>query len=266
MLIAAIGMSLVIIARQIDISIGWQFSVCAVVTGILAREGVSMPLVCFVTTILGGLLGAINGGFVAFLGLPSIVVTLATMVILRESLRWFQEGESVRNLPSGFQWLGFGQSTGQWIVVGIACAIWVIFAWLMRYLAGAREVFAVGSDPEAARLAGIRPKVVTFSVFVLMGMLTAIASLLNAVRFANVEPNSGMGLELQAIAAVVVGGTAISGGKGTLIGTCLGVMLLASIGPALVFLGVAPQWEKAIQGIVILVAVSSDALHREGKT
>ncbi len=98
-----------------------------------------------------------------------------------------------------------------------------------------------------------------------MGALAGLAALLNAVRFADVDPNAGTGLELQVIAAVVVGGAAISGGRGTLVGTLIGVALLGSIGPALVFLGTQPQWEKAIQGLIILLAVASDALDREGR-
>jgi rhamnose transport system permease protein len=124
-------------------------------------------------------------------------------------------------------------------------------------------VYATGSDPEAARLAGIRPRLVVFQTFLTMGALSGLAALLNAVRFADVDPNAGTGLELQVIAAAVVGGTAISGGRGTLLGTLIGVALLGSIGPALVFLKTQPQWEKAIQGLIILLAVASDALYRE---
>jgi rhamnose transport system permease protein len=114
-------------------------------------------------------------------------------------------------------------------------------------------------------LAGIRPRRVVFGVFVAMGGLAGLAALLNAIRFVDVDPNSGAGLELQAIAAVVVGGVAISGGRGTLAGSLIGVLLLGSIGPALVFLGTQPQWEKAIQGLIILLAVASDALPRKGR-
>ncbi len=264
-LIAAIGMTLVIVARQIDISIGSQFSVCGIVAGLLVRMSLPMPAVGLGTLLAGAILGGINGALVAGLGLPSIVVTLATLVILRESLRWIREGEAIRDLPGTFQWFGAGQATGQWLVVGIAVLVLWIFAWSLRHLAAGRAVYATGSDPEAARLAGVRPRRVVFSVFVVMGALTGLAALLNAVRFVQVDPNAGGGLELQAIAAVVVGGAAVSGGRGTLIGTLIGVLLLASIGPALVFLKVRPEWEKAIQGLVILAAVASDSLSREGR-
>ena len=123
----------------------------------------------------------------------------------------------------------------------------------------AGRVYAVGSDAEAARLAGIEPQRVVFGVFAVTGALVGLAALLNAVRFAAVPSNAGVGLELQAIAAVVVGGTAITGGRGTLLGTLIGVLLLGTIGTALTFLGISPFWEKAIQGLIILAALVADA-------
>ena len=264
-LVAVVGMTLVIVSRQIDISIGSQFSVCGVVAGLLAKTGMPLPMVGIGTLMAGAGMGAVNGALIAGLGLPSIVVTLAMLVILREGLRWSREGEFVRDLPAWFQWFGAGQSAGQWIVVGIALGIFVAFSRALVNVAAGRAVYATGSDPEAARLAGIRPKRVIFGVFVTMGMLSGLAALLNAVRFVDVDPNSGNGLELQAIAAVVVGGAAVSGGRGTLIGGLIGVLLLGTIGPALVFLHIQPQWEKAIQGIVILLAVASDAFDRGGR-
>ena len=259
-LVAAVGMTVIILARHIDISIGSQFSICGVAAGLLAKMGLPMPFVMLGSLLCGAGLGALNGILVAGLGLPSIVVTLATMVTLREAQRWYQQGEFVRNLPAGFQWFGLSQSAGQWLTIAVALVVWLASAWGLRYLAGGRAVYAVGSDVEAARLVGIRPRRVVFAVFTLMGVLTGVAALLNSIRFADVDPNAGMGLELQVIAAVVVGGTAISGGRGTLAGTFIGVGLLATIGPALVFLGTQAHWEKALQGAIILVAVAADAL------
>src|SRR5438309_1721055 len=235
-LMAAVGRTLIILARHIDISIGSQFSLCGVIAGLAAKAGLPMPLVALATLLTGSLLGAVNGALVAALRAPSIVVTLATMVILREGLRWRREGEFVKDLPPTFQWFGLGQSQGQWLIAGLALAVFVLFAWGLRYLAAGRAVYATGSDPAAAWLVGIRPRRVVFGVFVAMGGLTGLAALLHAVRFADVDPNAGKGLELQVIAAVVVGGVAVSGGRGTLVGPLVGVALLATIGPALVFL------------------------------
>jgi rhamnose transport system permease protein len=258
-LVAAVGMTLVILSRNIDISIGSQLSIYGVVAGLLAKMGMPMPLVAVATMAVGASMGALNGLFVAILGLPSIVVTLATMVMLREGLRWWREGESVKNLPPDFQWFGLGQSGGQWMIVAIALITFMVFAWGLRYLSAGRAVYATGSDPDAAFLVGVRPKRVVFWVLTLMGALTGLAALLNAVRFPQVDPLAGTGLELQVIAAVVVGGVAISGGRGTLAGVLAGVALLGTIGSALVFLGAEAYWEKALQGAIILIAVASDA-------
>jgi len=136
----------------------------------------------------------------------------------------------------------------------------VVFAWGLRNLAAGRAVYATGSNMEAARLAGIRVKLVVFLVFVITGALTGFAALLNSVRFSQIPGNAGIGLELKVIAAVVVGGVAITGGRGTIVGTVLGVILLGAIGPALTFLGVSAYWERAIQGGIILAALVVDSL------
>jgi rhamnose transport system permease protein len=257
-LVVACGTALVIIARQIDISIGSQFALCSVLAGLMARAGWPIPLVALGAVTSGAVLGAFNGVMVAGLGLPSIVVTLATMVTWREALRWWREGEFVKDLPDGFQWFGLGQAGGQAVILVSASLLFVLLAVGTRHLAAGRFLYAVGSDREAARLAGLRPQGVTFVVFVLMGALVGLAALLNAIRFVDVDPKTGTGLELQAIAAVVVGGVAISGGRGNLWGVLAGVLLLACIAPALVFLKMPPQWEKAIQGAIILLAVAAD--------
>jgi rhamnose transport system permease protein len=262
LVVAAIGMTLVILARQIDISIGSQFCVCGIAAGLLAKLGLPMPLVGLGSILLGAILGAVNGAFIAGLGLPSIVVTLATMVILREGLRWWREGEFVRDLPPGFQWFGMEQDAGQLVLIGIALAVLAAFAWGLRNLRAGRAIYATGSDADAAFLAGIRPRRVTFWVFVVMGALVGLAAMLHSARFAVVDPTAGTGLELAVIAAVVVGGVAISGGRGTLFGPLLGVWLMATIGPALVFLGAEAHWEKALQGAVILLAVAADGFSR----
>jgi rhamnose transport system permease protein len=260
-LVVACGMALVIICRHIDISLGAQFSVCSVCAGLLAS--MHWPLVAVVpaTILLGATFGAFNGALVAGLGLPSIVVTLATMAAWRESLRWWREGVWV-DLPDGLQWFGLRQVIGQWTLIGLALALLVLLALALRHLAAGRFIYAVGSDAEAARLAGIGPRRVTFGVFVLAGALTGLAAMMNVIQSPQVDPNSGTGLELKTIAAVVVGGVAISGGRGNLWGAFAGLLLLACVGPALTHLHVEAYWDKAIQGGVILLAVVADGWRR----
>jgi len=259
-LLIAIGMTLVILVGQIDISVGSQFAVCSVAAGFLAKTGMPMPLLFICVLLIGAALGSLNGVLIGRLGLPSIIVTLAMLVLWRDALRWVTEGAWVQNLPANFQWFGLEQRSGEILIVAITLVLFAGFAWILRNMAAGRTVYAVGSDAEAARLAGISGPGVVFWVFSIMGALTGIAALLNAVRFSEIPGNSGVGLELKAIAAVVVGGTAISGGRGTLIGTLIGVALLGTIGTALTFVGINPFWEKAIQGAIILAALVSDVL------
>ena len=259
LLLVATGMTFVIIVAQIDISVGSLFAVTALAAGALAKQGCPIWSSPFLAILMGAALGAMNAGLIAFVGVPSIVVTLATMVIWRETLRWVSGGAWIEGLPPDFQWLGLGQTAGRELIVGLALAVFLFLTWASKYLWLARAVFATGSDREAARVAGVAVRSVIFWVFVAMGALTGLASFLNAIRFSDVPANGGTNLELKAIAAVVVGGTPITGGKGTLLGTLLGVALLSCLAPALVYLGINPFWEKAIQGGIILFTVPLEA-------
>jgi rhamnose transport system permease protein len=253
-----------VLTRHIDISIGSQFAICGVLAGLMAKAGWPMPAVALGTVTAGLAMGGLNALLVAVFGLPSIVATLATMVTLREGLRWATEGAWVENLPAGFQWFGLGQAGGHVLIVGAAATVFTVVAWGLVHLRAGRAVYATGSDAEAARLLGVPARAVTALVFVALGGLNALAALLSSVQFIDVQANAGIGLELKVIAAVVVGGTAITGGRGTAAGTLLGVALLGVLGPALTFLGSHAYWERALQGAIILAAVATDAL--EGQT
>lgn len=259
-LLVSIGMTLVILVGEIDISVGSQFAVCSVVAGWLAKEGLPIPLLLPAVVLIGAAMGAVNGILVGRLRLPSIIVTLAMLVAWRDGLRWATQGAWIQDLPSSFQWFGLGQRLGQTVIVVVALAVLISFSWVLYNLRVGRAIYAVGSDAEAARLAGIEPRRVVCGAFMMMGALAGLAALLNAVRFAEVPSNAGLGLELKAVAAVVVGGTAITGGRGTMAGTLIGAALLGTIGTALTFAGINPFWEKAIHGAIILAALMSDVV------
>lgn len=264
-LVVACGMALVIMARQIDISVGSQFSVCSVGAGLLAAQGAPLWVVLPFSIGMGSMLGALNGVLVAGLGLPSIVVTLATLVSLRQALNLVRQGEFV-NLPDELQWLGQSQSAGQAILLVAAFLILVVLSIALRHVRAGRQIYAVGSDSEAARLAGIRPQRVTLGVFIFLGALTGLAAVMNVVQSPQVQPLAGMGLELKVIAAAVVGGVAISGGRGNLWGVFLGLLLLSCVSPAMIHLHIDAYWEKAIQGGIILLAVVVEGLRNRPAT
>jgi rhamnose transport system permease protein len=258
-LLAAVGTTLVILTGEIDISVGSVFAICGVLAGVVAHMGLPIVGVALASCLIGATLGAANGALVAYAGLPSIVVTLATMVAWRDALRWATGGAWIQDLPASFQWLGLSQAAYPWVAGGIALVVQLVTSWSLRRVAAGRAVYATGSDADAARLGGFNTLLVKFTVFGIAGGLTGLAALLNASRFNQIPSNAGLGLEMKVIAAVVVGGAAIRGGRGTLTGTLLGIILLAIVGPALVFLGVSAYWERAIQGAIILTAVTADA-------
>jgi rhamnose transport system permease protein len=265
MLVAATGMTLVVVAGEIDVSIGSELAVCGVLAGLLAKLGVPMPLVVLGATAAGALLGAVNGALVAGLRIPSIVASLATMFALRDALRWATGGAWVVGLPPRFQWFGLSQRTGEIAITAASLAVFAAVAWGARRLSAGRAVYATGADRESAELLGLRPRRVTFFVFVGMGGLSGLAAILSAVRFSDVPANAGIGFEMSVIAAVVVGGASIRGGRGTLLGTLAGVVLLGTIGTALTFLGVSAYWERALQGAIVIAAVAVEAVGRSGR-
>ena len=265
-LLIALGMTLVIVTGEIDISVGSTFAICGVAAGVLAKAGWPVWWAGAAACVAGAALGSLNGALVSYAGIPSIVVTLATMVALRDGLRWATDGAWVQDLPPAFQWLGLSQAGFPWMAAAVSGILTAAFAWGLRHLAAGRAIYATGSNPGAARLAGLDTSAVKVLAFTVLGALTGLAAVLNAVRFNQIPSNAGLGLEMKVIAAVVVGGASVTGGTGTVAGTALGVILLAAIGPALTFLGVSAYWERAIQGGIILAAIAVDGLRHSAHT
>lgn len=258
-LIVAIGALLVILTGEIDISSGSMFAICSVVAGVVAKETGSVALAFLAATCAGITCGGIAGLLVAYLRIPSIVVTLAMMVALRDGLRWATGGAWVTDLPQTFQWFGLKQDTYPVVASALTVGLCAVTVLALRGTVGGRWLYAVGSHAGAARLAGIPVERVKVAAFAIAGALTAIAAVMNSVRFSQVPSNTGLGLEMKVVAAVVVGGAAVTGGVGTVLGTVLGVILLGAIGPGLTFIGVTAYWERALQGGIILAAVGLGA-------
>lgn len=260
-MIIAVGMTMIILTGEIDISVGSIFAICSVVMGLCASRGLAIPISALIACIAGAVCGALNGALIAYVRIPSIVATLATMVALRDGLRWYTQGSWIQGLPPQFQWLGQSQKVFTTLCVVVVVFVVGITAWALNQLRVGRAVIATGSNKAAAHRVGIDTQRVIFGVFALSGVLAGLAAVLNSVRFNQVPSNSGLGLELKVIAAVAVGGAAITGGSATMTGTVLGVVLLGCIGSALTFFGINAYWEKAIQGGIILIAVTVDTLH-----
>lgn len=259
-LVAAIGMTLVILLGEIDISIGAQYAICAIIAGISAKAGVPVLIAAVIAMAAGALLGAVNGTLIAQFRIPSIVVTLAAMMALRDLLRWTTEGAWIQNLPASFQWAGLGQTGGSILIALISLAVFAAFLSALQNLRAGRAVFAVGCSPESARMAGLDPKPITIAVFAISGMLVGLSAVLGSLRFTDIQSGAGVGLEMKVIAAVVVGGASINGGRASLWGTLLGVILMSTIGTSLTYLGIEAFWEKAVQGVIILAAVIANTL------
>jgi len=258
--VAAVGMTMVIIVGGIDISVGSMLAVCCVVAGHVAKAGVPLPAVLLITVAVGGLMGLINGLLVGKAGIPSIIVTLGMLTVLRGVMIWITKGYWIRDLPESFAWVGLGRVLGWPIPVWVMGLVVAGFGLFLSKTAWGRRIYAVGGNPRAARLAGLSVSWVIVFVFTVCGALVGLAALVFAPRFTVIQSNAGVGFELLVITAVVVGGTNIFGGRGSVWGSLLGVLLLSTISSALTFLRISPYWEQAVQGALILLAIVADRL------
>jgi rhamnose transport system permease protein len=260
--IAAVGEAIVVITRNVDLSVESTIGLVAfVVADLLASRTLSEPVGIAAGLGLGVVLGMGNGILVGALRVPSIVATLGTLSIYRGLLLLFAGGKqvTVTDLPEGYTALARADLVGIPVFVVIAVAIVAIAAIVLRQTRGGRYVYAVGSNPEAASIIGIRAGLVMFAAFTACGLLGGVAGVLWGLEFGTVNASSATGVTLQVIAAVVVGGVAIFGGSGTVVGAGLGALFLAFISNALILLRLSQFWLQAIYGIVILLAVLLDA-------
>jgi ABC-type sugar transport system ATPase subunit/ribose/xylose/arabinose/galactoside ABC-type transport system permease subunit len=259
LLIAAVGMTLVILTAGIDISVGSILAVCATITGVTAAAGWPIPAVLAAALVSGLVLGAINAGLITWARIPPIIATLATLTLFRHVLMHFTRGKWI-DLPQSFQDFGLSAPEGVPLAVWIALAT-ILIGWAMsRWTVLGRSVYAVGCNPDAAGHMGVSVRGVQASVYLLMGLLVGLAAFAYAGRWSQIQTNTGGGFEMVVITAVVVGGTNIFGGSGTVPGTVIGVLLLGLITASLVPMHIASDWEKAFQGTLILVAVVIDTV------
>jgi ribose/xylose/arabinose/galactoside ABC-type transport system permease subunit len=262
--VAAMGMMLVILTGQIDLSVGSVLAICSTAAALASKAGAPIWAVFAVALGLGATLGFLNGILVTGLRVHSLIVTLGTMNLYRGALIYYTQGDWIYDLPPSFREVGLGR------FLEIPHPIWValltagLMAWILTRTPWGRGLYAVGSNPGAARLTGLHPSRILLAAFTANGLLVGLAAMLYATRFSAIQSNTGIGFELLVIAAAVVGGVNIFGGSGTVLGVLLGALLMSTIGTALTFFRVSSFWEPTLRGFFILLAVAFDTLRGQG--
>lgn len=258
------GMTIVMLMRHIDLSVASIVGASAYAIGSLFVMFPHLPvIVALLAGIgIGGLIGAVNGVLVTFGRVPSLVATLSTLYIVRGAdYAWVHGGQiNATSLPDAFAAIATGSLLGVPNLVLIALVVLIALSVYLKQYRGGREHYAIGSNPEAARLAGIRVDRRVMIGFLLSGAIAGLAGVLWLARFGTVDASTAKGIELQVVAAAVVGSVAITGGVGTIAGATLGALVLGVINIALVVLRVSPFWQQAIQGALIVAAIALDTL------
>ncbi len=260
----AIGETIVVVTRNVDLSIGSVLGISAYAVGVLYTHHPHVPLVVVFLLALGigATCGVVNGLIVTVARVPSLVVTLGTLYIIRGIDGAWAGGNQVNAsmLPESFNKIGYGTVLGVPYLGIIAIVAVAIATYAMRTFRTARDFYAIGSDPAAARLAGIPVGSRVFLAFVLSGGIAGVAGAIWLSYFGSVDAIAGVGYEFQVIAAVVVGGVAIFGGSGTVLGAALGALLLNTINSALVVVNVSSFWSQAVAGALLVAAIAFDRL------
>jgi ribose transport system permease protein len=260
--IMALGMTLIIVSGGIDLSVGAILAFGGFVGTLAMKNGMPIPAAVGVGILAGMFWGAVNGSLTTLLRINPFIVTLGTLGIVRGITLIISNGLPVHEIPRGFSFLGEGNLFGVpfvlWILLACASAVHVI----MEHTKLGRYAFAIGSNEQAAYYAGLPVAFHTVSVYALAGMLTGLAGMIEASRLMTGQPTAGMGYELQAIAAVVIGGGSLRGGEGSVVGTLVGAFIMGLLSNGSDLLGISPYLQQAIIGAVIILAVTVDEVRK----
>ncbi|HOC44908.1 MAG TPA: ribose ABC transporter permease [Thermoanaerobaculales bacterium] len=265
--IIAAGMTFVILTAGIDLSVGSLVAISGVVCALLLKAQAPLPVVIGLG-LLGGiavglLSGLLSGVVIARFSVTPFIATLAMMTIWRGAAYLLVGGRPVWGLPEAFDFLGSGRLAGIPFPTAVMLCVYAVAWFVLAHTPFGRYVYAVGGNPEAARLAGIRTSRVIVLVYVISGVLAAISGILLASRMSSGQPNAGLMFELEVIAAVVVGGTSLFGGRGGIVGTFVGAMLIGVLRNGLNLVGVGSYVQQVVLGFVILLAVMLDQLRKQ---
>lgn len=262
LMLVAVGQTIVIITRNVDLSVGSVIGLTAYLTGRLFIDmpWLPIPVVVLLAVLLGAVLGLINGALVAFARVPAMVITLGTLYAYRGiNVLWAGSTRvNASDMPREFLAVGTGSILWIPILTIVALVVLAAAAWYMRNTRGGREYYAIGSDPAAAELYGLRVTRRVLTAFVLSGALAGLAGVFYAARYGSVSSQAGAGWELDAVGAAVIGGVAITGGVGSVWGAAIGAVLLMTINRALPILGIPDFWQRAVVGVLIIGAIVLD--------
>jgi len=260
----AIGQTVVIVTRNVDLSVGSVLGLTAYLTGRLFLDHPGLPVVAVfaIGLLFGALLGAVNGVLVAFGKVPALVITLGTLYIYRGIfLSWAGSNRiNASDMPAGFLRLGTATILTIPVLTILALVVLAVVGYVLWTARGGRELYAIGSDPDAAKLYGLPVTRRVLTAFVVAGALAGLAGVVYTARYGTVSSGAGYGMELQAVGAAVIGGVAIFGGSGSVWGAAIGAYLLLTINRALPILGVPDFWQRAVVGVLIIGAIVLDRL------
>src|SRR5258705_7718374 len=258
----ALGMTLIIVSGGIDLSVGAILAMGGLLGTMAMEKGHSIPVGVLIGILTGCFWGFVNGLLTTKLRINPFIVTLGTLGIVRGLTLIISNGLPVHQIPQSFSFLGEG------VVLGVPFVLWVLLVCagamhvLMEHTRLGRYAFAIGSNPDAAFYAGIPVSFIVTSVYAIGGMLTGLAGMIEASRLMTGQPTAGQGYELQAIAAVVIGGGSLQGGEGSIVGTLIGALIMGLLSNGSDLLGISPYLQQAIIGAVIILAVSVDELRK----
>ena len=262
--VVAVGMTFVIISGGIDLSVGSNIALSGLLMGILMKNyNVPVFVTILVCILFSGFVGLVNGVLISFLNLPPFIATLGTMSIVRGGAYTVTAGQPIYTFPAGFTAVS-GRVAGIPLWSTLIMLVVIVLGWyILRYTRIGRFTYAVGGNENCARLSGINLKKVKCFVYVVSGLCCGVAALLLSSRLDSALPTNADGQEMDAIAAVVIGGTSMSGGEGSMIGTLIGILIIGIIANGLNLLGVAQGPQKMVKGLIIVVAVIIDVIRRK---
>lgn len=263
-LLMALGMTIVLLLWGIDLSVGSVLGLTAVVTTMMLQQGLPIPAAIAIGLGVSALCGALNGYFVAYLKIAPFIVTLGMMSVARGIATVLTSGYFVTGLPDTYKAIGQGQLFDIPYMVYFALLVVLVMHYLLRNWRPLKEAFFIGTNPEAARLSGIRVGMITMSGYIFCSMMAGVAAIFMTSRLSMGSNQFGLQAELEAIAAAVIGGASLRGGTGSILGTTLAVFLLALINNGFVLLRGSPNWQNVIMGAILVIAIMIDAIRTRG--